>query len=223
IPAGGKTLLLTSPEPSEGKSFVCSNLALAMAQAGHKVLLLEADLRKPVQARNFGFESEGHDLCGVLAGRCTVDEAIRNHGIEHNLDILPCVQHVHNPSELIGSCVFGDLLETLSQKYDQILIDSPPILPVADARIIASIADATILVLRAGKSSRKLSEHAVRILRGSGARILGAVMNDIRIQRSSRHYGYGYGYSYAYKADERPAKKKPKKLEKSVNEPSRSL
>ncbi|HDY64912.1 MAG TPA: polysaccharide biosynthesis tyrosine autokinase [Phycisphaerae bacterium] len=223
IPAGGKTLLVTSPEPSEGKSFVCSNLALAMAQAGHKVLLLEADLRKPVQARNFGFESEGHDLCGVLAGRCTVDEAIRSHGVEHNLDILPCVQHVHNPSELIGSCVFGDLLETLSQKYDQILIDSPPILPVADARIIASIADATILVLRAGKSSRKLSEHAVRILRGSGARILGAVMNDIRIQRSSRNYGYGYDYSYAYKADEGPAKKSPKKLEKSVNEPSRSL
>jgi len=188
IPAGGKTLLITSPEPGEGKSFVCSNLALAMAQAGHKILLLEADLRKPVQSRNFGIESDRSDrrgLCSVLAGMCTIEEAIQHHGVEHNLDILPCEQHVHNPSEMLGDRAFEELLERLSEKYDQILIDSPPILPVADARIIASLADATILVLRAGKSSRKPSEHATKVLKDSGARILGAIMNDIRIHGRS--------------------------------------
>ncbi|GAG33238.1 unnamed protein product, partial [marine sediment metagenome] len=194
---GEKSLLITSPEPGEGKSFVCSNLALTLAQAGHKVLLLELDLRKPIQKNTYEIQPDEHDLCSVLAGQCTLEQAIQHYheDSETTMDVLPCLQHLHNPSEIIGSHAFEQLFQTLCERYDKVLIDSPPVLPVADSRILASMAEATILVLRANKSGRKPSEHAVHILKNSGARILGVVMNDIRIHKSGQ-YGYLYGYDY---------------------------
>jgi len=187
-----KIILVTSPEPGDGKSTLASNLAIAMAQAGQKTLVVDADFRRPMQNRIFEV-NERKGLSGVLVGRQVIETALQS-GPLPGLDILACGPEVPNPSELLNSDAFGETLKTLSKQYDRVIIDSPPVGPVADAQILAAFCDAVVLVLRAEKSTRRHSRQARDSLLGVGAHILGAVVNDVR----HKHGKYGYYSAYAY-------------------------
>lgn len=189
----GKTLLVTSPEPGDGKSTVASNLAIAIAQTGRRVLLIDADGRRPKVHRVFAIE-QAPGLSDVLMGDTIPDGAIRRTETE-NLDVLPAGPVMFNPAEMLDAPRFSGVMEELGRLYDRIIIDSPPIVPVTDARILAASCDATLLVLRAEKSTRQMSENARAALASVAARVVGVVINDVpRHHRDANYYG-GYGYA----------------------------
>ena len=195
VPNGqAKTLLVTSPAPGDGKTTMASNLAIAMAQAGQRTLVLDGDFRNPTQHKIFEIEPDG-GLSNILAGRGQLSEFIQRTKIE-GLDVLPCGPIPPNPSEMLNSQVFVKVLEELSGRYDHVLIDSPPVMPVTDARILGAMADVTLLVLRAEKSTRKAAEQSREGLLSVGAHILGAVVNNVP-RRGRGGYGY-YGYYRSY-------------------------
>lgn len=192
-----KTILFTSPQPGDGKSTSVSNLAIAMAQAGQRTLLIDCDLRKPVQHKTYS-ASNDVGISNVVARGVPVDEAIQRTEVE-GLSLLPCGSMPPNPAEILNSAAFADVLHKLEQKFDIVLIDSPPVLPVTDARILSAIADMTILVLRAEKSTRKGAMHASDCLLNVGGKLFGAVVNDVPRKRGGYGYYAGYGYGgYGY-------------------------
>ncbi len=191
-----KTILLTSPHQGEGKSTTASGLAIAMAKAGRRTLMIDGDLRKPTLHRIFELNDQV-GLSSVMAGRETLEKAIQRTAVE-GLDVLPCGPIPANPSEILNSKAFAEVLQKLASRYDHIVIDSPPVLPVTDARILGATCDVTLLVLRANKSTRRMSEYAAEAMLGVGARVLGVVVNDVpRSKRSGYNGGYGYG-NYGY-------------------------
>jgi succinoglycan biosynthesis transport protein ExoP len=190
--ARSRTILVTSPEAGDGKTTVVSNLAIAMAQAGQKTLVLEADFRKPMQNKIFGVNHDSKGLSSVLAGDDKIEEVIKTTCVS-GLDILTCGPEVPNPSETLHSSSFTSLVKLLAKKYDRIIVDSPPVLPVTDAQILASICQLTIIVLRAEKSTRKASQRARDALQCVGARVLGLVVNDVPKNGRYGFYG-GDGY-----------------------------
>jgi capsular exopolysaccharide synthesis family protein len=185
-----KTILITSPAPGDGKTTVASNLAITMAQAGQKTLLLDADLRKPMQHKIFQIDNK-EGLSELIAGAIDMEDAI-HHGPIGNLDILCCGVNIPNPSEVLNSSSFSRVLKELSERYDRVIIDSPPVGPVADGQILSAISKITILVLRAEKSTRRHSRQAMDSLLSVGGHILGTVVNDV--PRSHGRYGYYSGY-----------------------------
>jgi len=190
--AKSRTILVTSPEAGDGKTTVVSNLAIAMAQAGQKTLVLEADFRKPMQSKIFGVNHDNKGLSSVLVGADELEEVIKTTCIS-GLDLLTCGPDVANPSETLHSESFTKLVKLLAKQYDRIIVDSPPVLPVTDAQILASICQITILVLRAEKSTRKASQQARDVLLRVGARVLGVVVNDVPKNERYGFYG-GDGY-----------------------------
>jgi capsular exopolysaccharide synthesis family protein len=200
VPKGqARTILVTSPSPDDGKTTMVSNLAIAMAQAGQKTLIVDADFRKPMQHNIFGFVNEAEKgLSSILSGQIALDDAIRSCPTD-GLFLLTSGPEIPNPSELLNSEAFSNLLKELTHRYDRIIIDSPPITSVADSQILAALCDITILVIRAEKTTRKTAQQAREALAGIGARVLGAVVNDVSPRHSRygyySHYGY-YGYGY---------------------------
>jgi capsular exopolysaccharide synthesis family protein len=186
--AKSRTILVTSPEAGDGKTTVVSNLAIAMAQAGQKTLVLEADFRKPMQSKIFGVNHSGKGLASVLAGTYELEEVI-NKTCVSGLDLLTCGPEVPNPSETLHSANFSKIMKLLAKQYDRIIVDSPPVLPVTDAQILASICQITILVLRAEKSTRKASKQARDALLRVGAQIPGVVVNDAPKNGRFGYYG----------------------------------
>ncbi|MBN2183175.1 MAG: polysaccharide biosynthesis tyrosine autokinase [Sedimentisphaerales bacterium] len=191
-----KTILITSPAPSDGKTTLVSNLAIAMAQAGQRILILDADLRKPKQHKIFNVNNEP-GITSVLAGTTRLDEAVQP-GPVKGLDILPCGPQVPNPSEILNSETFARVLESLVKCYDRILIDSPPVVPVADSQVIAARCDIVLLVVRAEKSTRRLILRARDNIVSVGGRLLGTIVNDVA-HKNGRYGGYGrYHSGYGY-------------------------
>jgi len=190
VPNGkAKTILVTSPGAAEGKTTLVSNLAIAMAQAGQKTLILDADFRNPTQYRIF--ELNGNKgLVSLLSKNSTLEETIRPTGIK-SLELLPCRTQLVNSSEILNSKSFTKLLRNLSNKYDRIVIDSPPVVPVTDAQILAAICDVTLLVLRAEQSTRKMSQQARDGLLSVGAHLLGVVVNDEVLGKGGLYGRYG--------------------------------
>ena len=186
-----RTLLITSPDPHDGKSTVASNLAITMAQAGQKTLIIDADLRKPTQHSIFEIESSDKGLSNLIAGAMDVEDAILP-GPTSNLDILTCGIKIPNPAEVLNSDAFARVLRELVERYDRVIIDSPPVGLVSDGQILSALCDVTILVLRAETSTRRRGQQARDNILSVGGRILGAVVNDV--QRGNGHYGYYYGY-----------------------------
>jgi capsular exopolysaccharide synthesis family protein len=191
-----KTLLITSPAPGDGKTTLASNLAIAMAQAGNRILLLDADFRKPTQHKIFELDKR-IGLSSVLAGEAQLADAI-HHTAVNGLDVLPCGPIPANPSEILNSQTFADLLKQLAAKYDHVLLDSPPIMPVTDARILAASCDATVLALRAERSTRKGAIYSRDVLQSVGSQILGVVVNDVPRRKGVYGYYYTYGENYQY-------------------------
>lgn len=190
-----KAIHITSPTPGDGKSTLASNLAITMAQAGQKTLVVDADFRKPVQHKIFEVDCD-KGLSSVLAGRHTIEQAIQPVGVD-GLDIITCGPEVPNPSELLNSDIFAETLKKLTERYDRVIVDSPPVAPVADAQILAAVCDITLLLLRAEKTTRRQAQHARDSLLSVGAQILGAVINDVQQKRGQYGYYSSYG-AYGY-------------------------
>jgi capsular exopolysaccharide synthesis family protein len=197
-----KTILVTSPAPGEGKSTLVANLGIAMAQAGQRVLVVDADFRRPMQDKVFHLNRKAKGLSSVLAGVIPLEAAVESAGTA-NLDILTTGPDVPNPAELINSESFKRIIERLSGEYDRVIVDSPPVVAVTDALILAALCDVTLLVLRAQKSTRRISIQAREALAGVNARVLGVVVNDV--PHGGGRYGYygGYGYYYYGYGDDR--------------------
>ncbi len=198
-----RTLLVTSAAPSEGKTTVACCIAIAMAQAGRKVALLDCDMRRPRVHRVFG-KTNDVGITTALIDFASVDEIIRDTNVP-NLSVITTGPIPPNPAEILHSETFGKLLKLLSERFDHIVIDSPPVAPVTDAAILSTRVDVTILVVRAFKTSKELARRAVRSLRDVGSRSVGTVLNAVDFSR--REYGYYQYYYYkreGYSADAAP-------------------
>ena len=184
-----KYIAFTSRVPGEGKSTTISNLALTMAQDGKKVLLIDNDLRKPLQHKVFGLLNKG--LTNIIAMGLTFDEVV-NKDVFPNLDVLPSGPIPPRPSELLGAEKMSDILKEVGEKYDFILLDLPPILAVTDAAIVGHMADGIVLVVRSGITAPEEAKEAKKRLEAGHANILGVVLNGVPTEKK----GYGYGYYY---------------------------
>ena len=191
-----RTFLVTSPGPLEGKSITIANLAVAMAKAGLRVVAVDADLRRPRLSQLFSLdpreqitgERSRWGLSGVLLEGRT-DGMLHPAQVE-GLRVLPSGELPPNPAEMVGSQRMQKLLHELAQGVDAVLVDSPPVLPVADAMALAQAVDGVLLVLEAGKTRRQAARHAVQSLHQVGASLVGVVLNAVPTHRGSYYYYY---------------------------------
>jgi succinoglycan biosynthesis transport protein ExoP len=192
-----KIIVLTSATPSEGKTTAASNLAAILAQRDTRVLLIDGDLRRPNIHHRFGLNGK-IGLTTVLTGATKLEDTVQRVPEIPNLDILPSGPVPPFPTEMLSSDAMNTILKRCGEIYDYIVIDSPPILSVTDGVILARDADAVVLVVRHGKSSKHVVRRARDLLLRSGASITGIVLNAVDLN-SPEYYGYyGYsGYSYA--------------------------
>jgi len=198
----GRVTLFTSSVSGEGKSFVSSNLAVTLAYAQRKTIILEMDLRKPKVSVNFGLDPEHLGISNYLSGEVKdVHSMIQPSGIP-GLDVLSCGSILPNPSELLEKDELDQLIATLKETYDDIIIDSPPIHLVTDALIIARIADASLYVVRQGYTHKYELEFANEINESKRFNKFTIVFNGVKSGASGYGYGYGYGgygsYNTAY-------------------------
>jgi capsular exopolysaccharide synthesis family protein len=195
-----KYILLTSATPSEGKTTAASNLACILAQGDARVLLIDADLRRPNIHHRFGLNGRV-GLTTLLTGATTLEQSVQNIPEVPNLDVLVSGPVPPFPTEMLSSEAMTKLLDHCGQVYTHVILDSPPILSVTDGVILARGADAVILVVRHGKSSKHIVRRARDLLLRSGAPITGIVLNAVDLS-SPEYYGY-YGYSeYGYSGSE---------------------
>jgi capsular exopolysaccharide synthesis family protein len=183
-------IMVTSSKPSEGKSTTCANMAVAFAQANKKVLLIDADLRKPSQHHIFG-KSNRSGLTTALFNQMKLEDIIQFTGTE-NLSIIQAGPTPPNPSELLSSEQMADLLKTARERYDVIIIDTPPIMSVTDAQIVATQSDGVVLVIDSGKVKKEVALKAKALLEHVKARLIGVVLNKIN-RNQSDVYSYYYG------------------------------
>jgi capsular exopolysaccharide synthesis family protein len=186
-----KIILVTSCIPGEGKTTVASNLAIAFAQHEKRVIIIEADMRRPRMKHAFDVSNEV-GLSNVLTGSHTSDEAILRGVQIPTLDVLPAGPHPPMPSEILGSTAFDKLIQELRSLYDIILIDSPPALLVTDAVSISTKSDATVWVVQAGVLTRPHLARATNLIERNRMPVIGFIVN--RMTRSMAGYGYGYNY-----------------------------
>jgi len=184
-----KTLLVTSPNPGEGKSTVAANLAVVFAQAGHSVVLVDSDLRRPAQQRLFDVTGSPGLTTALLQSTPTADGFLMATGVE-NLQLLGSGALPPNPSELLGSARMGALIEQLKGSAEVIIFDSPPVLAVADAAVLASRLDGVVLVVEAGVTRRELAQRALESLQQVGATVLGAVLNRLPAREGAYYHEY---------------------------------
>jgi succinoglycan biosynthesis transport protein ExoP len=190
---GSRTIVVTSTGPGEGKTVVSSNLALALSQANQRVLLIDADMRRPQVHAYFSHPQEP-GLSNFIVGNSEADDAIRPSGIP-GLWLLPSGLVPPNPAELLGTARFRDFLGTLKDRFDWIIIDSPPVMAVTDACVLAHSAHGVLFVVGAEMTSRKAARGALKQLALAQAGLMGAILNRV----DADHQGHYYGYSrHAY-------------------------
>ncbi|MBI4259104.1 MAG: polysaccharide biosynthesis tyrosine autokinase [Actinobacteria bacterium] len=185
-----RVVLVTSPSPRDGKTWVVANLGVALARAGKRVIVVSADLRKPRLHRRFDLDPK-RGLTEVLTGRCSLVDALVRTGVE-GLQLLPSGRVPANPVELLGSDRMRAVLDELAGRADIVLVDSAPVLPVADALALAPRVDGVLLVARAEATSRSFMAHTVQQLDQMGSRVLGAVLNGLEVSRWQAYGRYGY-------------------------------
>ena len=205
---GCKKILITSASPAEGKTTTALNLAITFAQTESRVLIIDADLRKPRIYRHLQIERE-NGLSDLLCGLISLDDSIK-HCEKQNLDCITSGQIPPNPAELLSSNEMGVVLEQLSERYDYIFIDTPPITVVTEAAAMSKYVNGVILVARQNNTIHESIQRARTNLSLANAKILGYILNDVTnfsygygsynkySYRSSRKYGYGYGKGYGY-------------------------
>ncbi|WP_205474140.1 polysaccharide biosynthesis tyrosine autokinase [Nocardioides sp. SYSU D00038] len=185
-----RCLVITSAVPGEGKSTTAANLAIALSQAGRRTLIVDGDLRRPRVAQMLQLDA-AIGLTTVLVGRADVKEAIQVHEAS-GLHLLASGAKPPNPTEILQSRVTADLIHQLRDLYDMVIIDAPPLLPVADAAVLSAIADGAIIVTRHAKTTREQLRDAVGRLEQVGARVSGIVMNMIARRSTNNYYYYYY-------------------------------
>lgn len=186
-----RTIMVTSAGPDEGKSTTLANLAVAMAQAGSRVLLVDCDLRKPVQHKIFELTNQ-KGITNVLVEQLEVNEAIQATRI-NNLSLLPSGPIPPNPSELLGSQRMKELIKILAEEFDIILFDSPPAVAVTDAALLSAQVDGVILVLRAGVARIEMAKQVKELIEKANGKIIGTVLYGINFSGEDYHYYYYYG------------------------------
>ena len=185
-----KSILVTSATPGEGKSTVSSNLAVAFAQTGAKVCLVDADLRRPMVAKLFGIDNWA-GLTSALIGQAGIDGSLRTTDVQ-GLTVLTSGPIPPNPSELLGSGRMSRLLEELEQRFDMVLVDTPPVLAVTDAAVLAPKAGGVLLVTRAGQVARQQVVRAKEALEAVKANVLGVVLDGVQTEGRDGYYYYYY-------------------------------
>lgn len=195
-----RVMLVTSPGPSEGKTLISTNMAIAMAQSGLKTVLIDSDLRRPRVHKAFNLENSNAGLASLLDKTATLDDAINKTEVP-NLDMISCGPIPPDPSERLHADSFGPLLEELKERYDRIIFDSPPLGAVSDALILSHRVEAVILVTKYGQTRRELLRRSIEQLETIGAPFMGCVLNNI--DTSIGAYSYSY-YYYRYNYDETP-------------------
>ena len=191
-----KTLAMTSANVSEGKSTVTDNVAVVWAQTGQRVLLIDADLRRPTLHTTFN-KSNQEGLTTILtSGTNSIDlrQIVQPSGVE-NLDILTSGPVPPNPAELLNSQRMKTLIESVKSVYDMVIVDVPPMLEVTDTQVLSHYLDAIVLVVKQGQTQKLAVKRAVELLNLAHANLLGYVMNDVNTDGDA---GYGYGYGYGY-------------------------
>jgi capsular exopolysaccharide synthesis family protein len=192
---GLKKILIVSTGPSEGKTVTAVNLAVTLAQTGEKTVVIDLDLRRPKLHHTFNVSART-GVTNVLLGELTLQDAVQRSEIP-NLDYVLAGSIPPNPAELLGSKEFRKLLEMLSERYDRVIIDSSPVAPVTDAVVVSQAVDGVVVIVRAAKTHRKAVKFTLEQLQAVKAEILGVVLNDVDIKKST--YGnyqyYKYGYS----------------------------
>jgi capsular exopolysaccharide synthesis family protein len=179
-----RTVLVTSPLKGEGKSLTSANLALTMAQElQRRVVIVEADLRKPTMQHLFGLP-EGPGLTELLSGAAELKDVMRFLP-DHNLTVIPAGSMAANPAELLGSTAMRRLLDTLRTRFDRVILDTPPVLPLADVAVLAPLVDGALMVVRAGVTPKPAIENALRAFDSS--RLLGIVLNDSGHEQDYRY------------------------------------
>jgi len=190
---GCRKFCITSGLAGEGKSITALNLALSFAEAGQKVLLIDADLRRPTMARLL-IENGAPGLSNILAGLCGEEEAIRKE-LYPNLDVLFSGEIPPNPSELLSNPRMEEMIKRLSEQYDYIFVDTPPVNIVADACIVASTLDGVLFVVRQNQSEQDSVKKGVSQLEIAGVKLMGFILNGAATEGSKRYKRYRY-YRY---------------------------
>ena len=188
--ARSKSILVASAVSGEGKTAFACNLALTLAAAGQRTVLVDCDLRSPSVHEVFGVDQTEGQLAKLLIREAKLEDAIRPSGYE-NLDVLPCGPPPPNPAELVGSRQFRDLLTSLDKEYDRIVLDSPPVVPVTDAKLLSQVVDVVLVVVRHNVSARYALHQALRQLLDVDAPVLGCVFNGVEVEKTGYRYGYG--------------------------------
>ena len=200
-----KSLVITSAVPGEGKTSTATNLAIALAQTGQRVLLVDGDLRRPKVASVLGLE-RSVGLTTVLVGRSELQESIQKHAAS-GIYLLASGPIPPNPTEVLQSHAAQSLFDRLNQMFDMVIIDAPPLLPVSDAAIMARDVDGAILVVRHGKTTKEQLRQARLRLEQVDANLFGVAVN-MAPRRGKGAYGYSYGYGYEYSPEPKRAKAK---------------
>jgi polysaccharide biosynthesis transport protein len=197
-----RTVLITSPGPSEGKTTMAISLAITMAQSGRRTLLVDTDLRRPRVHRVFG-QNLTHGITPYLVGEAALEDGIITTEVA-NLWVMPSGPIPPNPAELMHTARFARVLEELKERFDLILLDSPPVGAVTDAAIAAPQVDGVVLVVRADRTTRDTLANAVRQLKDVKANLLGVVLNEADLSRRRAYKGYYYGAYYTTPEDGGP-------------------
>ncbi|MBD3107149.1 CpsD/CapB family tyrosine-protein kinase [Bacillus sp. AGMB 02131] len=183
-------IMVTSSVPGEGKSTTAANLAVVMAQQAKKVLFIDADLRKPTVHYTFN-QTNTFGLTNVLMKKIELADAVKTTDVD-NLYVLTSGPVPPNPAELLGSKMMKDLLNQIRMEFDTVIIDTPPLLAVTDAQIVANICDGTVLVISSGKAEIENAKKAKDMLQATSSTLLGAVINNKKVTGDSSYYYY-YG------------------------------
>lgn len=194
--AKNNIIMIAGPSPEVGKSFISTNLATIFAQGNKRVLLIDADMRHGYMHKYFDVDVKP-GLSELLSGQADLQKVLHKTQVT-NLDVITRGKSPTNPSEILSSNQFKELLEQLQSQYDHIIIDTPPVLAVTDGIIISQYTGVNLIVARYAKSQMKELELTVNRFEQAGVKVNGFILNDI--QRASAGYGYGYNYAYAYKA-----------------------
>jgi capsular exopolysaccharide synthesis family protein len=194
-----KTILITSSQPAEGKTTTISNTAICLSQLGAKVLVIDADMRRPRIHKTFGLQPK-RGLSTYLSSDVPLQKVVQPSGIP-NLWVMTAGIVPPNSADLLSSERMRRMLQKLSEHFDHILIDSPPVSSVTDPVILSRLVDGVIMVIHGGKSSRELVSHARQELQNVGAKIFGVVLNNVSLDRDGYDYYYYRRYQYEYGRD----------------------
>jgi capsular exopolysaccharide synthesis family protein len=191
-----KTVMVTSSGPSEGKTTFCLSMARSLAAGGNKILLIDADLRRPRLARLLEIAADGKDLSALLTGASTMDAVLRHDPLVPKLDVIPAFGRAPNAQDLLGSKQMKRIIDEVAPKYDLVIIDTPPILAVSDAAMVARVVDTSLFIVKWANTSRDTVVQALKQLKSFDCRIAGSVLNQVNLNEMAS-YGDGY-YNHRY-------------------------